>query len=527
MLIESGEIYVLWPKGWNMKELAFLNILKEQNAILIYGAGMVGELVYNRLKTTMLSERVCGFVVTKRKQPKQSFCGQPVYEIDEVAIQSKEVIVIIATLKGLHREIEETLLRFGFRNIIKVGDSLYQSMSQNYISDFKKKQDKIMETLDVVFMASDNNSSSGAFLCMVDLNCELRKQGINTLVVLPEYGTGERLLREREISYTYIISEDWSVDDEFALNVRKRIRLLKNKKAIKELQELICDCRVKLIHNNTTYTYIGAYAAQKENIALVWHIREYMKFQNKRFLSKNWAMKIMNCSDEVIYISEYMRNCLKSVNAKSSVVIYDGLDVDTFFIPNKEILEKEKVVITLVGALVSHKRQEDLIRAAAVLRQRGCRAFTIRFVGSGKSEYERYLSKLVDEFDLDDCIEFLGRRDNMRAVYEETDIAIVCSGIEGFGRVTVEGQLAGCLVIAANSGATVELIKDGEMGLLYQAGEPETLADCIEKSMNNPERAREIARKGQKYARNNFTKEKNAEGIIRVYQKILRNKLML
>lgn len=508
-----------------MNESRFLKHIAKYSSIYIYGAGMVGELVYNRLLTMDMSGKVHGFVVTKRKETGQKFCGQVVHEISEIESYREDALVIIATLKGLHKEIEDILNTIGFKNIVKVSDQLYKDMVLQYVNDFKEKQGKIHKEIDVVFMASDNNSSSGAFLCMVDLNCELRKQGINTLVVLPGYGTGERLLREREISYTYIISEDWSVDDKFALNVRKRIRLLKNKKAIKELHELICDCRVKLIHNNTTYTYVGAYAARKENIALIWHIREYMKFQNKRFLSKNWAIKTMNCSDEVIYISEYMRDCLKSVNAKSSVIIYDGLDVDTFFIPNKEILEKEKVVITLVGALVSHKRQEDLIRAAAVLKQRGGRAFTIRFVGNGKSEYERYLSKLVDEFDLDDCIEFLGRRDNMRAVYEETDIAIVCSGIEGFGRVTVEGQLAGCLVIAANSGATVELIKDGETGILYETGDSMALTNCICEAIAQFDRSKKIASQGQIYACQNYSREKNAVEIINLYKKYLGEKV--
>ena len=46
---------------------------------------------------------------------------------------------------------------------------------------------------------------------MIDLNCELNKRGIPTLVVLPSYGSGEELLRANHIDYTYILSKDWLV----------------------------------------------------------------------------------------------------------------------------------------------------------------------------------------------------------------------------------------------------------------------------------------------------------------------------
>lgn len=503
-----------------MNEKKFLKIIEQQSNIIIYGAGMVGELLYKRLLMIGLEEKVCGFAVTKRSQSVEKFCGQPVFEIAEVANKKRESLVVIATLKGLHQEMEKVLKTLNFENIIKISDGLYRSISLNYIRDFRKKQKMNKKEFDVLFMASDNNSSSGAFLCMVDLNCELMKQNISTLVVLPEYGTGEKILNEKRIPYTYIVSYDWAIDDKFSLNVYKRFLLFKNLRAIKELQELVQRYNVKLIHNNTTYTYIGAYVARSEQVALVWHIRECMKFQNKQFLNRRWAVKTMSCSDKIIFISQYMKDCLKELDDENGVIVYDGLDTDMFFVQNHKILEQKEVVITLVGALVEHKRQEELICAVATLKQRGYKAYRVRLVGSGKPQYERHLQDLVSELDVSDSIEFWGRRDDMRSIYSETDIVVVCSGIEGFGRVTVEGQLAGCLVIAANSGATVELIEDGSTGMLYEAGNSESLANCIEKALRCPDKVQEIAANGQLYACQNYSREKNATEIVGVYKEI-------
>jgi len=509
-----------------MIEKNFWKKICNQNSILIYGAGMVGELVYSRLLAAGMEEKISGFVVTQCKQKSRMFCRKPVFEVEEVVSRNKEVLVVVATLKGLHKEIEATLLRFGFENIIKVSDSLYRNMSQNYIRDFKTKHEKFEEDIDVMFMASDNNSSSGAFLCMVDLNCELVKQGVRTFVVLPEYGTGEKLLKEKKIPYTYILSEDWIVDDKSAVNLRKRICLIRNRNAVRELCKIIRDYNVKVIHNNTTYTYVGAHAAKRENIALVWHIREYIRFQDKKFLNKKRSIKNINRADKVIFISEYVKKCMMELNVSNRIVVYDGLDTSAFLIPDKELFKGNKISITLVGALVAHKRQEELLQAVAVLKRKGCTDFIVHLVGSGKPEYEKYLHDLVKKLEITEYVEFCGRQDNMRLVYEQTDIAVVCSGIEGFGRVTVEGQLAGSLVIAADSGATVELIEDGVTGLLYRAGEPESLAERIMEAINHPDKAGEIAARGREHAYKNYSKEKNAAEIIKIYEKILKRKLI-
>ena len=57
----------------------------------------------------------------------------------------------------------------------------------------------------VLFAASDNNSSSGAFRSMVALNKILNTEfGVETLVVLPEEGDGAPLLEQAGVRYTVI-----------------------------------------------------------------------------------------------------------------------------------------------------------------------------------------------------------------------------------------------------------------------------------------------------------------------------------
>ena len=56
----------------------------------------------------------------------------------------------------------------------------------------------------------------------------------------------------------------------------------------------------------------------------------------------------------------------------------------------------------------------------------------------------------------------------MPQLFAETDVELVCSESEGFGRVIVEAMRSGVVVIAPACGAAPEIIDDGEDGLLYE-----------------------------------------------------------
>ena len=57
------------------------------------------------------------------------------------------------------------------------------------MDEFNSSVQLSYKQIDVMMMASDNNPSSGAFLCLVELNVMLKKFGWATIVILPEYGS--------------------------------------------------------------------------------------------------------------------------------------------------------------------------------------------------------------------------------------------------------------------------------------------------------------------------------------------------
>jgi len=506
-------------KGEGMNSQQFFEMISRENHIIIYGAGMVGELVYKCLRMQGCVEKVTAFAVTD-PEAEQSLLGKKVLCIERLKRDCFSGLIVIATLPPLHEEIMATLTVLGFRNVLRVETELYEELKQFYISEFLNRQDLGDRPIDVVFMASDNDCTSGAFLSMADLNLELRKRGLITIIILPTYGTGERILQERGITYTYLLSEHWAIPLENPEREKKAVQLRQNGDAIQALEEFLKLHHVKLVHNNTTYTYAGAVAAKHVGIPIVWHLREFIQAQGFTFWNSECAFQLINSSDAIITVSSYLSSCYPALRQESVHVVYNGVDLERYY-RERMILSEGEVSIILVGAITPWKGQEELINAAKLLKDEGLQ-FSIRFVGHGKTDYVTRLRELARSCGLEHEIIFCGRRDDVRELYWQSDIAVMSSSAEAFGRVTVEAQLAGCLVIGADAGATPELIKDGETGLLYQQGNCAALKEKILMSVQDVEESRKIARNGQRNAYQTFSKDNNAENILHIYKKILK-----
>ena len=93
---------------------------------------------------------------------------------------------------------------------------------------------------------------------------------------------------------------------------------------------------------------------------------------------------------------------------------------------------------------------------------------------------------------------------------------------EAFGRIAVEGQAMGKIVVASNIGGSLDSIVDGVTGKLYQFDNPQALADALDWALGlSLTQKKKIAAAAQKNVRENFTKEIMCDKTIKVYQELL------
>ena len=101
---------------------------------------------------------------------------------------------------------------------------------------------------------------------------------------------------------------------------------------------------------------------------------------------------------------------------------------------------------------------------------------------SESKAYGQALRRFVSDNQMKNVI-FHGFVDDMRGLRKQIDVEVVPSVSEAYGRVTLEAMLAGHPVIAANAGASVELVDEGRHGLLFENHDAASLAEQMHLAM--------------------------------------------
>jgi glycosyltransferase involved in cell wall biosynthesis len=103
------------------------------------------------------------------------------------------------------------------------------------------------------------------------------------------------------------------------------------------------------------------------------------------------------------------------------------------------------------------------------------------------------------------------------------DLFIFPSRIEGMPNVLKEAGAAGIPIIASCIGGIPELLGEDERGLLMPEISTESLIDCIQKSKNFPDKAKERCINMKEYIDKTYSVEVCTEQLIEIYKYILNN----
>lgn len=380
----------------------------------------------------------------------------------------------------------------------------------------------------ILFISSDNNKVSGAFLCLVDL-CDIliNKYGLDVFVILPYFGNGKSLLDAKNIPNYTINSFGWGIE----LSRNRDSKCLKeisdkksvNEAAIRKISQFIKTNKFDIIHINSSYSYVGAVAALKENVPFVWHIREMLEEdQGNTMWDRKEANKLINKSNKVIAISSAVNSKYSQfIDSDRLVTVHDGVDVEKFYNPQKAIFNDFHIKLIFVGNIAAYKGIFDFADACILLNDSDFTDFEVLIVGAGDNQVIADIKNRFSKANMSDRVRFLGYQKDVEIFLNESDIFCMCSKSEAFGRTTVEAMLSGNLVIGANTAGTKDLIDDGVTGFYYEQGNAEDLCEKMLSAINNKSKSKEIAESGRQYMFETMSAERNAEEIYNLYMEIL------
>src|SRR5467141_3289570 len=106
--------------------------------------------------------------------------------------------------------------------------------------------------------------------------------------------------------------------------------------------------------------------------------------------------------------------------------------------------------------------------------------------------------------------------------YAMADVLVLPSHREGLPTVVLEAHAAGKPVIGAAATGIVDLLVDGETGLLFPVGDVSSLANAIARLIEDKTLATKLGRAGQDQVKRNFQQEQVWEALHREYLGVLR-----
>lgn len=212
---------------------------------------------------------------------------------------------------------------------------------------------------------------------------------------------------------------------------------------------------------------------------------------------------------------------LAGIKAERIRVVFETIDF-------ADILEKSKAA--LEGSLPGLEGCPRILVPATLLRTKGQHT-AIKAIGHLKSQgmnptlwlagdvvgndysYLEYLKDLAGELGVSENVYFLGWRDDIPAVMVQSDIVVLPTHTEGFGRVTLEAMLLRRPAVTTPAGGMKDSIQDGHDGLFFPIDDDETLARQLVRLVTDTQFAAKLIENGYKTVTEKFNPEIHTERV--------------
>jgi glycosyltransferase involved in cell wall biosynthesis len=286
-----------------------------------------------------------------------------------------------------------------------------------------------------------------------------------------------------------------------------------------------------VVYANSQKAFLVCSFAKKRKQLLIWHLRDLLTSDHFSLLLRKTVIFLGNRSaDIVIANSHATANAFLEAggNPAKVTVVHNGISSKSFDVidnvmVNCALLElglAGKYLVGVFGRFSPWKGQHILLDAAAQLTK-----VHVVLVGDalfGEDEYGARLRLRARAPDLAGRVHFLGFRRDIPLLMKCMNVIAHTSVFpEPFGRVIVEGMLAGRPVIASRGGGILEIVRDEETALLVTPGSIEELSAAIERLRMDEGLASRIAVAGHERALEHFTVEAMVEKIDKVIERVV------
>jgi glycosyltransferase involved in cell wall biosynthesis len=239
---------------------------------------------------------------------------------------------------------------------------------------------------------------------------------------------------------------------------------------------------------------------------------------------------VLSRSDRIVCPSrvtaEYIRS--QGIPAERIVVIPNGVDT-SLFAPQPDMCStSDRPTLLYLGTLSEWQGIELLL--SALPQVLASHPIQLRIVGRGRKDRRKALQKRIRKLGLSESVTLDGAHPH-HTIPQVVNQAVICIAPLGYNdRNVTQGccpikllEYLACRrpVVAANLPVVRELVRHGVEALLFTPDDPDDLAVCLRRLLDDTELAERLATNGYRRVRRKFTWDVARESLLRVYSELL------
>ena len=236
--------------------------------------------------------------------------------------------------------------------------------------------------------------------------------------------------------------------------------------------------------------------------------------------------------DFLIAISEVIRRNLIATHpiSPSQVgVVHHGIDLQDFSNENDRDrslraewgFSADDIVFGMIGRLQIGKGYLEFLEAA---RRLSAQVPAAKFVIVGEAtrgepkDAELILQRLA-ELQLDRVVKYAGFRKDIPRVLAAMDVFVFPSHAEAFGMVVIEAMAARKPVVASNTDGILDIVEDGQTGILIPPRDAEALANACRLLAEDANLRNRLAAAARQAAAEKFTADRMLDDLEAIYDR--------
>jgi glycosyltransferase involved in cell wall biosynthesis len=293
-----------------------------------------------------------------------------------------------------------------------------------------------------------------------------------------------------------------------------------------KLLKLIKRRRIQLIHTHDMHSFIDAavcrllYPRLRYVHTFHWGNYPVIEPQYERIERLLWRVP-----DSLVCVGHEQAAAmcrLYGIKRDRVRVIWNGTDAPTPHIAPEiaALLPTDGTpVIGSISTLIPQKGLEDLLQAAALLKQKRKR-FMLLLAGQGTLRVA--LEERANLLGLNDCVKFLGWVNDASArALPACDIFVQSSHWEAMSVVVLEAMAGAKPVVATTVGENSRVLIDNEDGLLVPPRAPGALADALARVIDDPALRKRLGEAAQRKYRESLTIDRMVQKHQQLYAELL------